>query len=332
MRVRRTIAALAAGVGAIGALAGCGSSAAPPAKSISLSITAPTNGATVGVRQVQIAGNVTPGTAAVSVGGRAAKVTHGAFTLPVQLGGKSQTITVTARASGYEPATSTTTVNFSGQTAAQIKTARVAATADRAFALSPGGLKKGRAGHANSGPVKRAFVWPGSGSTTGGSGSGSGSGSGGSGSGSGSGGSGSGSGSGGSGSGSGGGGPTTGTGSTPAPPPPIIWTAGKIHRVYVDACVRGNGGASVKPFCECTYKSIAHSGALRSREALFQLFRELDTYDHTHNVNDLPGFVENAVLDCMQDLPGNNVNAPLPIIPFPGLHHPAPGPQAHATG
>jgi len=82
----------------------------------------------------------------------------------------------------------------------------------------------------------------------------------------------------------------------------------------------------VKPFCECTYRSLARSGAMRSRQSLTDLYRELQPYHRTHNVNDLPPFVQNAILGCLQDLPDNDIHARLPILPFPSLHHSAPAP------
>jgi hypothetical protein len=349
--VRRTPALLAAGLAIASAVvAGCGGSGSPAHPKITLSITAPTNGAVVGVRQLQVAGQVAPANASVAIGGRTVPVRNGSFVLPVQLQQPTQIITVTARAQGYDPARTTTTVSFNSATAFAMQAARHAATSSRSSSQHLSSA---------SGNVMPAFRWPGglaavatvsnpasSGASTSGTGSsGAGSSTGPSSSGSATSGSspaGSSAGSGASGTGtpSSGGPPSGGSGisgsggssggssgsgsaSTPTPQP---WTPDRIHRLYVRLCMRGNGGSSVTSFCECTYGQMARGGRLQSRASLLAVERRLKRFGRTHKVSDLPRFVEKAVLRCVQHLPGNNVHAPLPITRFPSANHAATSP------
>ena len=107
MRVRLTLIALASLIAAALCIAGCGGSTAPGKRAVSLSIVAPTSGATIGVRDIVVAGTVTPASAAVTVGGEPVKVTNGSYQLPMQLAEPSETITITGQANGYTPTTAT---------------------------------------------------------------------------------------------------------------------------------------------------------------------------------------------------------------------------------
>jgi hypothetical protein len=293
--------------------AGCSaSSAPPPAKSVSVSISAPTDGATVGVRRIEIAGTVDPADAQVVIGGRRAPVSRGAFTQSIWLGASSQTITVNAQATGYTPAVTRTTVLYSPEAASQIAAAQASATTVPTFvgrtsaimaasfslpsasAGSPAGGTKG-AGAANS-----AFPISGSGSA---SGSGSGSGSGSS-----------------SGSGSGSSKKPATTPPSPAQPQPL--TAGQVHKLYLQACVKGNGGKTVTSFCRCTYREITLAGRLKTGPSLAALRRALRPYDRTHNPAVLPAYLHKAILECVQDLPGNSVTARPVLKRFPSLNQP----------
>lgn len=283
-----------------------------------LSITAPTDGATVGVRQLEVAGTVTPGDAAVTIGGRPVQVRNGQFLLPMQLAGSSQTITVIGRAGGYQPARTTTTVSFSSQTAVSIQSAHKVATANRAPVAHKSSLP------AFLGP---AFEWPegigGSSdapapaaSTPGAPATGAGT--------------------------TGpshtpaaagstpspttsptGGGPVSGgAAATPAPAPvPQPWTLGRVRNVYLQLCIHGHD--AVAAFCQCTYQRMARAGALRSRASLVALVRKLKRFDRTHSVADLPRFMRDALLHCVQKLPGNDPSSPRPVKRLPGLKHPA---------
>ena len=71
MRLHGCWAPLVAGVAALG-VAGCGTSAPVTKPTVNVAITAPTSGATVGVRDVTVTGTVTPATAQVLVGGQPA--------------------------------------------------------------------------------------------------------------------------------------------------------------------------------------------------------------------------------------------------------------------
>jgi hypothetical protein len=83
----------------------------PPA--VTLSLIAPSDGATVGVRGIVVLGRVDPPTAVVLVAGRRVRVVHGVFSRPLQVQGRSRRIAVSARASGYIGTTIETTVAYS---------------------------------------------------------------------------------------------------------------------------------------------------------------------------------------------------------------------------
>jgi hypothetical protein len=120
MRVRLTLIALASLIAAALCIAGCGGSTAPGKRAVALSILAPTNGATIGVRDIVVSGTVTPASAAVTVGGEPVKVTDGSYQLPMQLAQPSETITITGQADGYTPTSASTTVQYSGAVASAI--------------------------------------------------------------------------------------------------------------------------------------------------------------------------------------------------------------------
>lgn len=298
-----------------------------------LSITAPTDGATVGVRQLAVAGTVIPGNAAVTIGGRPAPVRNGRFQVPLQLNQPTETITITGQARGYQSARTTTTVRFSSQTATTIHVAHKAATVNH----TP------TAHQALPAFLGQAFQWPGAigdstssvGSSTPASGTSGTSGASGT--------------SPGQSTGtsapspsasspsspapnSSGGSPVAGgTASTPASAPtPAPWTPQRVRDVYLQLCTQGHG--DVTAFCRCTYQRMARAGALRSRTSLVGLVRRLKRYAHTHKLTDLPRFMRNALFNCVQKLPGNDPSKPLPVEPLPGVKHPAqPAPSATTT-
>jgi hypothetical protein len=113
---------------AVLALAGCGTarSAGPPRVTVTLS--APTNGATVGVRTVFVAGTVTPTHAQVRIAGRRVRVRRGRFSRAIYLTQGTTRIRILARARGYRPARLRTTVHYSSRTANVMLLARRAAT------------------------------------------------------------------------------------------------------------------------------------------------------------------------------------------------------------
>ncbi len=94
--------------------AGCGggSSATPSHHAVNLSVLAPTDGATVSVRSVEVIGNVSPRDAVVSVSGRPAVVQSGVFRVPLTLSEPFTRITVAATATGYTSSSTGITVHY----------------------------------------------------------------------------------------------------------------------------------------------------------------------------------------------------------------------------
>ena len=119
MRLYGRWAPLALSLATLG-VAGCGTSAPTPKPTVSVSITAPTSGAIVGVQHVVVAGTVTPTNAQVLVSGQPAQVSGGRFTRSLFLASPRQVVTVTAQAQGYVAAQAATTVNYSPNLAAQL--------------------------------------------------------------------------------------------------------------------------------------------------------------------------------------------------------------------
>lgn len=93
-------------------LAACAGTKSGP-DSVGLSITAPTDGATVGVRSIEIVGSVSPGTARVLIGRRAVKVRHGAFRQPLVLLAPVTHIRIRATASGLLGSSKVVDVHYS---------------------------------------------------------------------------------------------------------------------------------------------------------------------------------------------------------------------------
>lgn len=80
------------------ASAGCGSVSAPAR--VQVSLTAPTDGATVAVSRIEVLGTISPPTAELSVLGRPVAVTRGTFKTPISLHKGLTRIKITARAKG----------------------------------------------------------------------------------------------------------------------------------------------------------------------------------------------------------------------------------------
>ncbi len=95
-----SVLALAAGIAA-----GCGSSSPSAPPGISLSLTAPSYHATVGVPTIDVLGSVDPGTAVVRVNHARARVAQGAFNSPVTLHRGLNRIRIVATADGFKRAT-----------------------------------------------------------------------------------------------------------------------------------------------------------------------------------------------------------------------------------
>ena len=93
-------------------LAGCaGGASGPP--TVGLSIVAPTDGSTVGVRTLELVGNVTPANAVVMVGRTAVRVHGGTFRQPLVLLSRLTHLAVSATANGFRGSSTVVSVRYS---------------------------------------------------------------------------------------------------------------------------------------------------------------------------------------------------------------------------
>jgi hypothetical protein len=93
--------------------AGCQSSSVPRApQAVSVTLTAPTDGATVSVRSIEVVGQVQPSTAKVNIAGRPVHLRGGMFDIPLVLKHRVTHITIKAHASGYKSSKIETTVRY----------------------------------------------------------------------------------------------------------------------------------------------------------------------------------------------------------------------------
>lgn len=291
------------------------------ARAVSLSLVAPTSGATVGVRQIEVVGNVTPAGAAVVVAGQPAKVSGGTFKQTLQLSQPSTTIQVSASAPGLTPASASTTVRYSSTLAVALTVAhraiwtptRTHRSSRSAITTASGGgvaalkAELAKAAHSQAaaskpagGATHRASTTstPQSATTQPSA-------------------------------------PTTTEPSTPvaqAPPastPPATTptssspspapsssqpTAAEVKREYLEGCLRGDGGKPATAYCTCMYSHMHSTGALSTRADIQTLQRDLKHYNTTHNPATLPVAVRKAIIACVSKLP----DAPLPLS---GLGH-----------
>jgi hypothetical protein len=110
------------------ALAGCGASSPTGPQPVTLSLTAPTSGATVGVQVIDVAGSVVPAQATVSVAGERVRVRHGSFLRAIRLERRTTRIRVTGQSRGFTPTSVETVVHYSARTASALEAARKADT------------------------------------------------------------------------------------------------------------------------------------------------------------------------------------------------------------
>lgn len=328
MRARKRLAPLAVCVTVL-SIAGCGTSGPLPTPNVNLSITAPTSGATVGVHEVVVAGHVSPATANVLVDGKPAQVIHGSFKRSLLVAQPSQTITVTARATGYVATSATTTIQYSPTLAAQLAAAQAAQARAQSVAaiaasptstpnnLSPGALSA-RSKALNStfalppqptapsattsparppAPPRNPSRAPG---------------------------------------------PTSQPTRTPTPRPPKPPnrpsgppTAARTLRVAevklvcrtlgVKGCVKTG---KLTPYGACLYNRLRKTGAFSSRARLIALTKKLKPYTQTHDPSKLPAFVRLAISACISKLPALDPLTGKPVITrLPGLtqgQHPLP--------
>jgi hypothetical protein len=298
MRASNRLAQLAVVAVALSA-AGCGAAggSAPPATPhVSVSISAPTSGATVGVHKVTITGTVTPAGAQVAVNGQPAKVSGSSFTGTLYVSAPNQKIVVSGSAHGYAASQASATVSYSSGLAKQIVAAATsAANASPGIAASPAsqlsqafGLRSG----GSSTDVSHSFTLsqttgnqlP---SSTGGS--------------------------------TGSTQPsnsspvstppastsppvsTTPPASTPAPAPTPAQITAAIRSAWIHGCVHAPAGSDVVPYCTCTYNRLA--GQLQTRAAAEHLIKEIEPYVHTGDFRRLPKVVQRAVAACISKLP-----------------------------
>jgi hypothetical protein len=295
MRTRQSLASVAA-CSALAGLAGCGAGGAPPTPKVSLSITAPTSGATVGVRQITVTGNVSPTTATVVVGGQPAQVVKGSFKRALQIARANETIEVTASASGYRPVSAITKIGYSRALAAQLAASRPTqpqpvATPPNPFRVVPVRTAPQLNGAAAK-ALNSAFALPSSPKTTSPSPT-----------------------------------PTNPTSTTPSPTPspspgssptspssPPTLTVAAIKQLWITGCVKAGKNGNYTPYCTCTYTHLEKNGALSSRARLLALVKKLLPFQRTHDPSKLPRFVRNAISACVAQLPPLDPLTGKPVI------------------
>lgn len=327
MRLHRRWASLAACVAAVG-LVGCGTSAPVTKPPVNVTITAPTNGATVGVRQVTVTGTVSPANAQVTVGGQPATVRGGAFRRTVWLTGASQSVAVTAQASGYTPAQVQTTVSYSPNLAAQLVASTQAiespgAAASQALGLSGGSTASALASavalrsprpaakHRASTPATKR-TRPTSAPTPA---------------------------------------PTTGkptpapitsppvTTPAPAPPPvsapapaPVLPSpaeiAARVKQHWEGNCLKGQSGRRVVPYCTCIYTHLVSTGAFKTPSTVNALVRRVNRYLHTGDASHLTRRIMRALVTCASRYPAaQSVGGRTTVTPLSGSSHAPVAPQ-----
>lgn len=98
---------------------------------VTISVTAPTSGAAVGVRMIEVTGTVDPTNSSVVVEGRRVRVRNGVWATPMHLSRATTAITITARAPGHAPASTTTTVHYGAATARALAETRAGRNAGK---------------------------------------------------------------------------------------------------------------------------------------------------------------------------------------------------------
>lgn len=322
MRTRRRLAPLTAAPAAAMLLAACGAGGPPPTPKVNLSLTAPTSGAIVGVRKVVVEGTVTPATAGVFVDGQPTKVVRGSFTRWLRIAQPTQTITVTAQASGYGPGSVSTTVQYSSALAHQLVSARAAQIAASRVATSgsPGlqSVQQGLATRIRTINSVFALHVPPSPSSTAPTPKR----------------------------------PTRPKASRPSTKPPITTpvppttrpptttptppaarprgaptrppslTVAQIKRLWLKYCAKAVRRVNLILYCTCIYNHLKRIGALSSRARVLALIKRLRAYERNYDPTKLPAFVRAAVQACLSKLPPLDPLTGKPVISkFPGLAH-----------
>jgi hypothetical protein len=319
MRASRRLAQLAVVAATLG-VAGCGVSSAPSTPHVSLNISAPTSGASVGVHQVTVEGTVSPLTAAVTVNGRPAHVAGGVYKQTLWVSSQNQKISVDAAAHGYTPANATTTISYSPTTAAQLVSAAATlkpAPASAQSHVSPsttsainamfnlnsasGSKSPGKSGSVTPTPPSNSGS-AGSGTTpttpSGGAGAGT------------------------------GGGPSSAP-TTPQPPTPAQ-IAAAIRKAWINGCIPHSKIQNVVPYCTCTYTQLQKdaNNILSTQQGVDKWNRLVKPYLNTGDLSKLPRFAQRAVLACINKYPPPDpIKGKPTLTPLPGVNHPGQGPS-----
>jgi len=93
-------------------IAGCGGSATATAPKVEVSLSAPTDGATVIVSRIEVLGTVAPDNAVLRVSGRHVRVRHGAFDTGISLRRGLTHIRIEARAAGFLSSSTVISVRY----------------------------------------------------------------------------------------------------------------------------------------------------------------------------------------------------------------------------
>ncbi|HLH65141.1 MAG TPA: hypothetical protein VKV27_05520 [Solirubrobacteraceae bacterium] len=336
-------------VAACAAVAGCGSAGSPGATAgrASITVLAPTSGATVAVRTLTVTGTVSPAGAPVLVDGGRATVRGATFERRVTVGPGTTEIPVSVVGASGPGAAATVAVRFSPALARALRAARAAALAvghpsavappDSAGAQSLGqsapsppqtvptidisspaqagaiaGAANGNPG-AGLGRSARAGSGPSAGlrsNPSAGAGSNQPAGAGSP--------------------------PSNGGGSQPskgggspaaAASPPASHSGGSLgvagaRAAYVAGCVRATGTHRARAFCACTYRRIQHAGALRTGRHIRALIVRIAGFAQTGNADSLPTWLRTAIAVCAARLQA----APPAVRPIASLHHASAGP------
>jgi hypothetical protein len=328
MRLYGRWAPLALSLATLG-VAGCGTSAPTPKPTVSVSITAPTSGAIVGVQHVVVAGTVTPTNAQVLVSGQPAQVSGGRFTRSLFLASPRQVVTVTAQAQGYVAAQAATTVNYSPNLAAQLVASSSALNTPAANAPGAPGSSSTPAANAlnsalalpksatsSSGPAASAPAHttpthaapptPTPTHTT----------------------------------------PTHAAPPTPTPAPapspspapsptppssggssppansPPVMTVDRIRQVWDAGCLKHAKGENVVPYCTCLYNHLSARGTFKTPTTVNALLKKLHAYGKSGDLNALPLPIRLALFVCSAKLPPLAAMGGQPTLTkLPGLSH-----------
>jgi hypothetical protein len=107
-------------------LAGCGGTSGPHA--VRLSLTAPVDGATVGVTRIEVLGTIDPKSAVVVVNGRPVRVIAGSFRQSIVLHNRLTRIRIVASAHGFVRSTAVVSVHYNPRVLPAASPAPAAAT------------------------------------------------------------------------------------------------------------------------------------------------------------------------------------------------------------